>query len=101
MKIDGLLPPSSNQRLDSAKSRRKGAAAKTATGADSDVELTGISSRLLELETYLAGLGGIDTGKVEAMRQAIAEGRYGFDEDLVAERLALDIVEDLRRRSNK
>lgn len=103
MKIDGLTPSSSSQRLDNAKSRRKGAAAKTGASehTDSNVELTGISSRLQALEAYLSGFDGIDMNKVETMRQAIAEGHYGLDEDVIAERLVGDIVEDLRRHAKK
>ncbi len=103
MKIDGLTPTANSQRLDTAKSRRKGTASKTGSAAssDSNVELTGISSRLQELEAYLSGFDGVDMPKVEAMRQAIAEGRYGINEDVIAERLVGDIVEDLRRQVKK
>lgn len=101
MKIDSLFPTSGNQRLDSTKNRRKGVVTKrdSAIAADSSVALTDISARLQEIETQLAGIDNIDSGKVEATRQAIAEGRYGINEDAIAERLVHDIVEDLRRQA--
>lgn len=101
MKIDGLFPTSGNQRLDNAKNRRKGAVSKpdSSIGADSNVALTDISARLQEIETHLSGIDTLDSNKVEAARQAIAEGRYGIDEDAIAERLVQDIVEDLRRQA--
>lgn len=103
MKIDGLTPTTSSQRLDSTKGRRKGTAEKgeKATSADANVELTGISSRLQELESYLSGIDGVDMDKVEAMRQAISEGRYGINEEVIAERLVGDIVAGLRRQIQK
>lgn len=103
MKIDGLTPTTSSQRLDNTKGRRKGTADRPdkAAGPDATVELTGISSRLQELESYLSGFDSVDMDKVEAMRQAIGEGRYGINEDVIAERLVGDIVAGLRRQIQK
>jgi len=65
------------------------------SGCDS-VDITSTSSRLQRLEATLADINSEDTEKVEAIRQAIAEGRYQVDEDAVAEKLIQNTLEQLR-----
>lgn len=103
MKIDGLTPPSRNQRTDDAKSRRKTSAAKPSdtSSADSTVELTGISSQLQAIEALIGDYDGVDMNKVESIRQAISEDRYSVNEELIAERLVASIVEGLRHGTKK
>lgn len=55
-------------------------------GTDS-VRLTDSAARLKELETLLAQVPEVDASRVDALRQAIAEGKYNVDNVHVAEKL--------------
>ncbi len=54
--------------------------------ADS-VELTDKARQLLQLEDKLAQFPAVDSQRVDAVRQAIADGSYRVDADLIAERM--------------
>jgi len=59
-----------------------------ATPARTDqVSLTETASRLRELEALMAGTPDIDPARVEALRQAIQDGRYEIDNAHVADKL--------------
>lgn len=62
----------------------KPAAAATPTDT---VSLTDTAARLRELEAALAGAPDVDSARVEALRQAIAEGKYTIDSVHVADKL--------------
>lgn len=84
---------------------RKAKATPSATpshqGNDSDsVELTPISSRLSLLGEEMGRIDSADTGKVEAIRQAIAEGSFQVDEEAVADALIQGAMEQLRHQGN-
>lgn len=68
-----------------------------AGGGDS-VDITQTSARLSQLEEALGQIDSADTGKVEAVRQAIAEGTFKVDEEAVADALVQGTMEQLRRR---
>ncbi len=55
-------------------------------GADS-VQLTDKAQQLLRLEEKLAEFPAVDSQRVDAIRQAIADGSYKIDADLIAERM--------------
>jgi negative regulator of flagellin synthesis FlgM len=64
------------------------------------VDLTGNSNRLRELENRLAQLEITDPQKIEAIRQAIAEGRFKVDDEVVADGMikeALDFLSHMNR----
>lgn len=68
--------------------------------ADS-VEITQASAQLNQLEEELRGLPGNDAGKVEAVRQAIAEGSFQVNEEAVADALVQSAMEQLRRNGGE
>ena len=74
-------------------------AGKSQTGVQDNVDLTSQASLMRSLESSLADLPDTDIGKVEAVRQAIAEGRFKVDEEVVAEKLVEDTMEDLHHAS--
>ncbi|MFP4080380.1 MAG: flagellar biosynthesis anti-sigma factor FlgM [Ectothiorhodospira sp.] len=59
----------------------------TATGPGDQVTLTETARRLSDLEQNAAAQPEVDSQRVEALRQAIAEGRYEVDAQSVAEKL--------------
>jgi negative regulator of flagellin synthesis FlgM len=103
VKIDSALQHITSVQTKSIKSKpSKGKAAATAAGSVSDnVELTGTSSRMRELETQLADLPPEDAGKVESIRQAIADGTFMVDEEAVAEGMVQETIEQLSHRHNR
>jgi negative regulator of flagellin synthesis FlgM len=58
-----------------------------------DVKLTPLSSQLQALESSLANVQVVDTARVEAIKQAISEGRFKINPDAVAERLLTSVKE--------
>ncbi len=80
----------------------KGKASDTGTsrsGVQDNVDLTTQASLMRSLESTLADLPDTDIGKVEEVRQAIAEGRFRVDEEVVAEKLVENTMENLHHAS--
>jgi negative regulator of flagellin synthesis FlgM len=66
-----------------------------------EVELTADSARMRELESRLAEMEITDPKKVEAIRQAIADGSFKVDEEVVADAMikeALDLLSHMPQR---
>lgn len=72
---------------------------KAQAGVQDNVDLTSQAGLMRSLEASLADLPDTDLGKVEAVRQAIAEGRFKVDEEVVAEKLVENTMEDLHHAS--
>ncbi|MGH8670659.1 MAG: flagellar biosynthesis anti-sigma factor FlgM [Burkholderiales bacterium] len=73
-----------------------GRSAKAASppAAEGEVHLSTLSSQLQALERSLANVEVVDSAKVEAIKQAISEGRFKVNPEVVADRL-LQTVKDL------
>lgn len=82
--------------------RPSGGSAKTSsashTGAQDNVSITPMSAQIQALETSLADVSIIDAAKVEAVKQAISEGRFKVDAGVVADRLINAAKELLSRK---
>jgi negative regulator of flagellin synthesis FlgM len=69
-------------------------AAKTPTESQVDkVDMTTLSSQLQALESSLENVQVVDTARVEAIKQAISEGRFRVNPDVVADRLLTAVKE--------
>lgn len=62
--------------------------------AADNVKITSLSSQLHALENSLADVSVIDSARVDAIKQAISEGRFKINPEVVADRL-LNSVKDL------
>lgn len=62
--------------------------------ASDSVEITSLSSQLHALENSLSDVSVVDSARVDAIKQAISEGRFKINPELVADRL-LNSVKDL------
>ena len=60
----------------------------------STVQLSALSARMREIESRLGETRVVDTARVEEIKQAIAEGRFKVNPDVVADKL-IDTVRDL------
>lgn len=103
MKIDSALQQVTRIQAKGVKS--KSSKDKTDAGVSAsvsdNVEITGTSSRMRELEMQLADLPTEDAGKVAAIRQAIADGTFKVDEEAVAEGMVQETIEQLRQRQKQ
>lgn len=97
MKIDNSLKsvgtPAGESR--SGKGAGTGQVAK-APEAGVNVALSGLSTKLQSLEATLSSGEIMDSARVAEIKQAIAEGRFKVNPDVVADRL-LQTVQDLIR----
>lgn len=76
-------------------------AKRVARGATSEsstqVQLSELSSKMAELESKLAASDAFDVDKIEAIKQAIVEGRFNVNADAVADKLLQNVRELLGR----
>ncbi|MEW5788697.1 MAG: flagellar biosynthesis anti-sigma factor FlgM [Pseudomonadota bacterium] len=102
MKIENPLTGAAPTRIREAKAApaRPVRSSGRAPGS-TDVRLTATSGKMRELETELAGVDVTDSGKIESVRQAIADGRFVVDEEAVADGLIQESVDLIAHRQDK
>lgn len=97
MKIDNSVKPAAPTKVGSttAKKTGGGTAAKGASSSASreKVDINPLSSQLQALESSLEQVSVVDTAKVESIKQAISEGRFRVDPDVIADRLIETVKE--------
>jgi len=96
LKIDNSTKPVSPQsRVDKTTAKRGAAAAgKTAPKSGAErVDIGPLSAQLQSLESSLENVQVVDTARVEAIKQAITEGRFRVNPDVVADRLLTTVKE--------
>lgn len=102
MKIDSALQNvTATQQKSKADKSKARAQAQEQAGVQDSVDLTAQSTLMQSLESTLADLPTTDPGKIEEVRQAIAEGRFKVDEEVVAEKLVEQTMEQLQHASKK
>ena len=97
MKIDTTVksvPASRSKEVRASKGSAQSGAAHSAAVSD-NVHLTSTSGKLSELEAQLAGVDVADSGKIEAVRQAIDDGSFVVDEEVVAENLIQESIDNI------
>lgn len=99
MKIDPTLKPVAPAKVKEVKDGKSSAMARQAhrQAVHDQVDLTGDATRLRELESRLALLDLSDPGKIEAIRQAIADGSFKVDEGTVADAMVKEALDFLSR----
>ena len=87
----GITPmlPSASERVGQARSAYASAATNAPASAsssrgDDTVQITGDAMQLQSLEKSIGGEPAFDSKRVEALRSAIAEGRYQADPERIA-----------------
>ncbi|MEO7402659.1 MAG: flagellar biosynthesis anti-sigma factor FlgM [Burkholderiales bacterium] len=85
-----------------AKVEGKRTASGSASGSSSTrVQLSDLSTRIAEMESRLAAGEGFDTTKVEAIKQAISEGKFKVNADAVADKLLENVRDLLGRKESR
>lgn len=90
MDIGPLTGTSDVHKIDTAQARAKTSAntAPNAAPAPADsVDLTDSARQLQDLQAAVAGTPVVDSGRVEALRDAIANGSYTVDPQRIADGL--------------
>lgn len=96
MKINNSGKPVTPSKVGQATAKPGGGAAKTTRAKSSSgekVEIGSLSSQLQALESSLDNVQVVDTARVEAIKQAISEGRFRVNPDVVADRLLTTVKE--------
>ena len=101
MKIDKRITPPAASKVSSAKSKGVGKAPAPAAGGSDSLTLTESSSRIRALESQLASVDIADSGKIESVKAALANGTFAVDAEVVADRLIEHTKETLRKRPRK
>lgn len=88
MKIDGSARTQAPAG-DITQTKRGDAPAQKAgsSSAQDRVQISGLSTQLQALETGIGEASGFDAAKVEAIKQAISEGRYTINPEAIADKL--------------
>ena len=89
MKIDSSVKatgslPSNDGRARSAKESPK---AESSNAGSERVELSSLSSRMLQMEEAISNAPVVDTAKVDEIKQAMSEGRFKVNTEKVADGL--------------
>lgn len=98
--LTGATTSIPNQRTR-AKGKTTASPASTSSNGKDSVEITTTSTQLSQLEDTLNQLDTTETGKLEAVRQAVAEGRFQVNEEAVANALVQSSIERLKRQGRK
>lgn len=84
-----------NHKVDTSRQEKAPSSAETGKSETSDsVQFTDQAKNLHQLQEAIAEMPVVDTEKVEAIREAIVEGRYQIDGERVAQKL-LDLEKAL------
>lgn len=89
MKIDSSNRPNVSGTATNAAPAARGQKSATTSGGGSqdNVQLSPLSTQIQALETSIGQATGIDTGKVESIKQAVDSGRYAIDPETIADKL--------------
>lgn len=98
MKIDGNLRSIQSGQVSEGQGRgsKTNASANSSSGAGTGprVQLSPLGSQLAGIEASLANVPVVDTQKVEEIKQAISDGRFKVNPDVIADKL-LETVREL------
>jgi len=101
MKIDNSIKPATSGAVSGGGARAgKGAASAPSSGGGGGdrVQLSPLSSQLKAIESSMADTPVVNSARVAEIRQAIAEGRFRVNPDVVADHLLQTARELLRSR---
>lgn len=98
MKIDSSIKSHGGATSSGSARPGKGAASAPSSGGGDRVQLSALSSQMQSIESSMAGTPVVDSARVAEIRQAIAEGRFKVNPDVVADNLLQTARELLRSR---
>lgn len=98
MKIDNSSKPVGKPQATQATTKKSGVgggkrASPVSSSSAEKVDITPLSAQLQALESKLEQVEVVDAARVEAIKQAIAEGRFRVNPDAIADRLIATVKE--------
>ena len=102
MKIDGNLRSIQSGSVSEGQARSGKAGASPAQPGSSGgqrVDLSPLGAQMAGIEASLADVPVVDASRVEEIKQAISDGRFKVNPDVIADRL-LETVRELIRSQN-
>jgi negative regulator of flagellin synthesis FlgM len=93
-------PSVRSQKARNPKDRRSSTSVTINSSQDS-VEITQTSAHLNMLDDKLSQMDTSEASKLEAIKQAVAEGRFQVDEEAVADALIQNGMELMKRQGRK
>jgi negative regulator of flagellin synthesis FlgM len=94
VKIDNSIKSPGSVSSDTKTRSTREAKSNSGTSGDSKVQLSTLSGHLQQLEQAIADTPVVDSGKVEEIKTAIAQGQFKVDPEKVADGL-LDSVRSM------
>lgn len=107
MKIDKTTPPLPASQIgelaprSAAAKPAKGSTASDSAASSTNVQLGTATAQLHSLGKSVASSPVVDAEKVAAIKQAISEGRFKINNDVVADRLIDSVKELINANNNK
>jgi negative regulator of flagellin synthesis FlgM len=98
MKIDNSIKPAGSSPVSGGARSGKAAPSAPKSGGGESVQLSPLSSQLQAIEGSMADTPVVDSARVAEIKQAIAEGRFKVNPDVVADHLLQTARELLRSR---
>lgn len=99
MKIHGSTDPHRPERAGGGKTDAARPAAGTPNAASASVSLSDLASRLQSLESELAAGAPFDAARVDEIKQAIRDGQFKVNAEVVADRLIESLKELLAKKA--
>jgi negative regulator of flagellin synthesis FlgM len=103
VKIDGTgkpLAPTATSATKGTSGSNPASAASSTTAPGAQIDISGTSARLRELEASVANVPVVDSARVDEIKQAIADGRFKVNADRVADSLIESVRQMLNTRPN-
>jgi negative regulator of flagellin synthesis FlgM len=101
MKIENVGRPPAIIRGKESRSAPAGPVQAVKSAISDQVNLTATAEKMSQLEGNLGEVEVSDQAKIEAIRQAIAEGRFKVDEQAVAENLVQESIANISRHAGR
>lgn len=99
MKIDSSVKSPGSVSSDTKTRSTRDAKGSSDTSGGSSVQLSALSSHLQQLEQTIADTPVVDSGKVEEIKTAIAQGQFKVDPEKVADGLLSSVRNMLSAQS--
>ena len=96
MKIDHTVTTASGLKINESQgqqNRVNSAPTPSSKPSTDSVSITSLSSQLQALESSLSAVSVVDTARVNAIKQAISEGRFKINPEVVADKLLNSVKE--------
>lgn len=97
--IKPVSGPSKTERQSRVGTKRSAKTSESASSSSDSVELTPLSTGLMAMVSNLNDAQVVDTARIEAIKEAIREGRFKVNPEAVADRLIATVHELMEKKN--